>query len=398
MSPKKGVSELIIFDSQADSVSVLFLRLFSGTLAVGFVLLASFIAWTNVFGSYGDIGYWKVYNDRRGKAEALLAKPSTELPELWMIGSSTSYPLLPKDVEERFGRRTYTVVNYWARMTENWSWLNFILRDLAQKPDMIILGLETWTFRPDSDGPFIYPRIRRRLINTPILFQYVDEYHPGRVILSKIFDLISYQHLQFGLEALMTGEKRTGFRNTDQNTEDFNSDGSGPYGEEKPDEFFAPIQINEFYRKLHRGDIHLDERETAQAHERYMARTDVVIQKELDTFFPGEDFDAREVALFSRFVELCEAHSIPLIILLMPTHPYYHDKLLRHTEHERHLRSLRALAAKTTAGRAMKTMVFDASDLREFGGDPIAFHDMYHMKPSNGRRLLDHALKRWRNP
>jgi hypothetical protein len=33
--------------------------------------------------------------------------------------------------------------------------------------------------------------------------------------------------------------------------------------------------------------------------------------------------------------------------------------------------------------------VFDARDLRSFGGDPFEFHDYQHMSAANADRLLD---------
>ena len=146
-------------------------RAFLGLFAIAFVTLTlvsmAFVAWANVWGNYADEGYFSVYNDRRGKVEALLQTRPEALPEAWIIGASTTYPLSPSIVQALTGLETYSLANYWARMEENYAWLRFVLEDLEQSPKMIVLGLSTWSFRPDNRGPVPYPTIRRRLINSP---------------------------------------------------------------------------------------------------------------------------------------------------------------------------------------------------------------------------------------
>jgi hypothetical protein len=376
--------------------STIFLAAFSLVLGGILAALITFVAWSNVWGNYGDEGFFYTYNDRRGKSEALVSATRTELPRAWLMGGSTIYPLLPDAVEERFGISTYTTANFWVRMDENWSWLNFILDDFGAKPELIILGLETWTFRPDNLGPVIYPHLRRRLINAPLLMSHLDDSAGWKVTLSKGLDLLSSQQLRLAAIAVRTGIDRQRFRPAGEDSlVQYFPDGSGPYKEEKPKEFFADAEINNFYKKLLDGEIRPGAPETVAQRARLVEDARFVTTQEIEGFFPGRDFDPAEVELLERFSELAAKHGIPVIYVLMPVHPYFEDILIARTNHVKQRRQLQELVARVAERSGNDSLVVDATNLRSFGGDPMAWHDPLHMKPSNGDKILDLALRRW---
>lgn len=376
-----------------------FLRLFWVVFILGVGALSAFVIWANVWGNYGDRGMFMLYNDREGKVRALKEKPREQLPEAYIFGASTTYPLLPRTVEQHTGLSTYSLSNFWSRMNEHWAWLNFIEKDLASEPRMIILGLNTWTFRPDNRGPHLYPHLRRRLINSPDLFKQLDEYNPVQAFLSKALDVLSSQQLNLAWQKF---KRNRPFHDMVPALGDvgvidsrFHADGTGPYREEEADKVFASDAVNDYYRELLYEGRDPDSAESLALRERFIASQEHITKAEVARFFIGKGFSARSVNLFERFVERCEERNIPLGIIYIPIHPLFDEKLNAHTDHQLNRRNMDALVKRVTKGRNNKIVVFDATDLRSFDGDPGRFHDAYHMKPSTGDQLLAAFFERW---
>ena len=367
---------------------------FVGTLVVSLCIGTGFVAWANVWGNYGDAGFFHVYNDRRGKAEALESIPREELPDAWLIGASTLYPFLPAAVEERFGMRTFHLANYWARTDEHWSWLRFLLDDLRASPKLILLGLETWAFQPGDDGPVFYRHLRRRLLNTPQLTPYVSGYRPAVHRLSQALDLLSGQQFSLAMRAVTTGQERKLFVPIGDHAR-FSPDGSGPYADEEPESSFASPRINRFYAEILAGQRDPDTAPSRELRARFLDEP-WISADDVAVFFPGDTFASPQLELFDRFVRLATEREIPLVVLLLPVHPLFEDALRAgDPDREHRVVRLRAEADRRLAAAGGRTLLVDASDLAHFGGDPFGFHDRHHMKPSNADRILDLAQRRW---
>ncbi|MFQ5559118.1 MAG: hypothetical protein ACE5FU_00840 [Nitrospinota bacterium] len=263
----------------------------------------SVVIWANIWGNYGTKGLFQFYNDRRGKAEALTQIPKEKLADLWIIGSSTIYPLLPKDVESTFNLKAYSLANFWARTEEHWCWLNFILKDLQKKPKLIILSLDTWSFAPDEKGPPNFPHLRRRLLNTPQLIKHLPEYSEFKHFLSKSQDLLTGQQLLRALRKISKGSKRRSV--FDLSSVNVFGDGSGPYAEEKPDSYFATEEINSFYKDILYSNKEHDFKENQEKFDSF-GSLDIVSLQEITVFFPAKKFRKKSIDLFTKFVQLTQ--------------------------------------------------------------------------------------------
>ena len=108
--------------------------------------------YSNHWGYFGDYGQFILYNDRKAKVEYLKTISPGKLPQAFVLGSSDMMPFQPKTIKKIFGYETFNFSTFWGRVEDMWSILNFILYDIKQKPKMIIIGLEPWTFSVDDNG------------------------------------------------------------------------------------------------------------------------------------------------------------------------------------------------------------------------------------------------------
>jgi hypothetical protein len=370
------------------------------TLALLLVACA-FVWWANVWGNYGDSGLFNIYNDRRGKSEALTLRDRSQLPPAWIVGGSTAYPLLPRFVSSEFGLEAYNLACFWARMTEYLSWLEFLVQDLKVRPQLLIISLETWTFRPDDRGPFLYPHHRRRFLNAPLLFRHSADYDPIRLRASRALDLLSAQQLRYATTAVSRGARWRHFQLANQHNSwiRFESDGSGPYADENPGTDFPNAWVNDLYARMMAAQGRGDSQGIGRLRiviDGILRQQDAVSQVDLDSYFPGSGLAGREVAAFERLLTLSARLQSDVVLLILPVHPYFEDLLSRSTGRAARLNDLRDLASAAAAKNPGRVTIFDGQDLRSFGGKPSGFHDRLHMKPSNGLRLLRAAARAWR--
>ena len=76
------------------------------------VLIASI--YMNIFGYFGDTGYFHVYNDRQAKADFLKKINQQQLPDAYILGSSDMLPFQPRQIEQLFGLKTFNLGNFWS--------------------------------------------------------------------------------------------------------------------------------------------------------------------------------------------------------------------------------------------------------------------------------------------
>ena len=104
-----------------------------------------------------------------------------------------------------------------------------------------------------------------------------------------------------------------------------------------------------------------------------------------------EDF-----ALFRETIALLHSRNIEVGIIMLPTHPYFYDLLVKHTNYVEHLNELKEFLKSLQAEFENVNTVLDASHIYKFRGKPDAFHDKYHMTPINTDLVLERLHQDWR--
>lgn len=366
-------------------------RAFLGGLALTAALIAAALIglsiYSNHYGYFGRSGQFAFYNDRLSKAEFLAKVPSFGLPTAYIIGSSNAMPILPQSVDRLFGVRSFNLGSFWGRAEDAWAWTNFIVNDLKQRPKLVLLGIEPWTFADDNRGPPLLAMYQRRLITTPQLAQYLPHYGEAKAYTSAVLDSLTIENARLTLQMFSRykGERVATRPFWEQG---FHEDGSSKsYGRVDPKPFL-PAEVNDQYELFLRAKPDDAALASLSAPRRQMVEAWHLRLDAIVNFLPGDRMSAERLDLFEQTLALLQANDIPVAILMMPTHPYYYDMLVHYTKHIQHLDNLRRRLEGVKGKYRNIVAVVDGSHVARFGGDPRAFHDHYHMTPINTDRLL----------
>ena len=366
-----------------------FLLLFSGILAAVAAVVFAVSVQLNIFGYFGDTGYFHVLNDRKAKVDFLRSIPREDLPEAYFLGSSDMLPFQPSQNEQIFGLKTFNLGNFWGRVEEMWAWTNFLIHDLGAPPKMLIIGVEPWTFSADTSGPPLLNEYRRRFIVTEDLVKYAPQYSWWRGELSKVLDQMSQQNLKLMLKTLMNSGAQ---RSSVPVLEDGHDGTHGHYNGVNPAPAFPP-DVMAFYEAYYNGELNdpasTEAERSALIARQYIRRQEVLLR------LPKDRMDDSDIDLFEHLMELAQDHDIEVGVILLPVHPYFKDLLSQQTRYSTHIEVLKERMADLQGRYDAIKVVFDATDLSFFGGDPNAFHDQNHMTPVNTRLIMDAVAERW---
>jgi len=346
------------------------------------------LSWySNHYGYFGPEGQFAFYNDRLSKSEYLANLAPEELPQAYIIGSSNTMPILPASVERLYGLRTFNLGSFWGRAEDIWAWTNFVVRDLQKKPSLVILGVEPWTFADDNRGPPLLSMYQRRLLTAPRLTVYLPHFDPYKAEISQVLDSLTIENAR--LMAQMFGRykgRRTA--NGPFWESGFNRDGTNTAYTELKNKAFLPDQVNAYFKEFIASKPSSKELDSitgtrlAQVEAWHLRLDDIV------NFLPGDRMLPERQELFERAIAFLDENEVQVAVLIMPTHPYYYDMLVHYTRHAQHLEVLRQFLSGIQRQHSNVKVVFDASNIARFGGDPFAFHDHYHMTPANTDRML----------
>lgn len=355
-------------------------------LIVASMLLASSIH-SNHYGYFGPKGQFAFYNDRQAKANYLASVPDEEFAEAFIVGSSNTMPFLPSTVERLYGLRTFNLGCFYGRAEEIWAWSNYLVRDLGKHPKLVILGVEPWTFANDDRGPPLLSMYRRTTLTSPVLAKYITEFNAPRSQLSEVLDSLTLENARLTLRMYLL---KGGIRKLESPLIEggFNSDGTNNHYSKLDPTAFVPPKVNEFYRKFVDSRPTLHQIETLTPERVNLVDSWYIRFDEIVNFLPGDRMSEQRLDYFDRALALLNERQVPVAIVMLPTHPYYFDMLVHYTRHIEHLEFLRKHFAELQKRYPNIQIVFDASNIALFGGDPNAFHDSFHMTPVNTDRVL----------
>ena len=366
-----------------------FLWLFTTVVAVLASLVFTASIYMNSFGYFGDTGYFHVYNDRQAKADFLKQIDQQQLPKAYILGSSDMLPFQPQQIEQLFGAKTFNLGNFWGRAEEMWGWVNFLIHDLKAPPEMLIVGIEPWTFSVDSSGPPLLNEYRRRFIVAEDIFKYAPKYSLWRKELSRFLDQISAQNMKIMFKTIINPASKRKLRKPLP----ANSDGTNAvYNKIHPDPFF-PREVNEFYDGIYQQKFS-NQDDVEKTRSQLLAKEYIRYQEVL-LRLPKDQMDENDIQLFEKTVRLCEENNIKIGIILLPVHPYFRDMLAQRTRYLTHIETLKDRMNELKDQYGNISVVFDASDINSFAGDPSEFHDSNHMSPVNAGRIMDIVYQKW---
>jgi len=348
---------------------------------------------SNHYGYFGPTGQFAFYNDRLGKAEYLAALPPDRLPDAFVIGSSNTMPILPKDIDHLLGVRSFNLGSFWGRAEDTWAWSNFLVGELGLRPKLVILGIEPWTFADDSRGPPLLAMYQRRLITTPQLAQYLPNYGEARAIGSSLLDSLTIENARL-MAQMYARYKGVRSGNGPFPAQGFNADGSNlGYARTDPKPFL-PEDVYRWYDGFSKRAADDAALNTLSAERRTMVEAWHLRLDDIVNFLPGDRMSPERLELFEKSLALLNEHGVAVAVLIMPTQPYYYDMLLHYTKHAQHLAALRERLAAWKTRYPNLAAVVDASHVARFGGSARAFHDHYHMTPDNTRLLLEELQRK----
>lgn len=326
--------------------------------------VSAFVVWANPWQSYGNSGYFTVYNDRYTRSLHLASLPSAEAPQAFVLGSSIMYPFLPANVDAAFGVRSYSLASFFGRIEDSWCWLEFVTRSLGWRPRLLVLGIEPSSFADATDGPVLLPYAQRRLLNAPLLATYFPGGSPRRIAGSKAIDLLSAQQLKLGIvgalgarprETLPSAGDRAGIEAFIR-AASYRLDGSGPYGDERNYSPFDP-------------------------------GTKLTLRNVRD-YLPASRLRESGLVLLERLVHRAREVDAEVVLIFPPLYAPFAAMLREQAGYASLLEAVRGrvdLLARQHPGRVT---VLDAAS-RDLGAD--AYIDQVHLKPSAAHKLLNEA-------
>lgn len=370
------------------------LRRFIASFAATAILIALILimasVYSNPYGYFGPVGQPATYNGRLAKVEYLSKLPKDQIPDAWIIGSSSTLPFQPETVNKLFSvKRTFNLGSFWGRAEDFWAWSNFILRDLNARPKLVILGVEPWTFADDRRGPPLLLEYRRRLIVTPQLAKYLPGFSTLKYQAAKILDSLTLQNLQIVLRMFKKYKfSRKSIVPLGAVGGPFNIDGTNRIYNNRNPRRFLPDRVNELYKQETPEGTSQQELYNLSTSRQRAVKAAYLELRKVFNYLPGDRLQQEDLELFRKTIQLLQSYDVKIIITILPTHPYLFDLLTYYTKHVAHLETIRQFLNGIKNEFSNVKIVYDASHIANFGGSPYDFYDRLHMSPVNTDRIL----------
>ena len=348
------------------------------TYLVGLSLLAAFSIYANPWGNYGEAGFLDPYefNDRLVKAKYLDALPADQRPQVLVLGSSSMMSMRGPDIAKATGRTAFNYNVSGGQVDDHLCILRHLVHDLNYRPELLIVGIETWTFGPPSEFGAVIPGARRMLVNVP---QWICHHPQGqwyRRAWAKTVDLFSRDHLAASWRVLCK-LRLTRHELDPLGTGVFSADGSLVYVADDPMKLggnsyslaeLRHIGVTTLLRKIR------DERTTDRL--------------ERLRYYRFDGLWAPRVQRFEELLKLCQHAGIKVCLVRTPLHPLAWDMLEPHPEHARNVAELDGLICRWQQEYPAVLGTVDASRVEFYAGDRDDFYDEMHCGPENSKRIL----------
>ena len=123
------------------------------TFAIGATGMFSFCWFVNPWGNHGATGYHVLGDARSAKTLFLDSLPKADLPQAVVLGSSQVMRFRPATIEDRLGVSAFNYGAYWTKAEDLLCMVRHLVYDLDHRPELLIIGLDTWTIGPPADDP-----------------------------------------------------------------------------------------------------------------------------------------------------------------------------------------------------------------------------------------------------
>ena len=335
----------------------------------------------NPWGNYGKKGYFNLYNTRLTKTDYIESLSNEELPQVVVLGSSNVMRFRPATIKQYLGKSAFCYGVFWGKSEDMLCITKHLVKDLNHAPELLIIGIDTWTFKPAQDEHPIFPGVRRRLLNTPVLVEHHPDVKRIPLYWSKFIDAFSNQQIIAAIKAFRRSKGSRSPYLTLNESSLFDLDGTRvSYGDVygSDGQIFEAVESSEYpiterlaeiveagrYRELHHFNTY-----------------------NFDSFYPPR------VKYMELLLELCDQEGIQVVFVKNPVHPIFWDVLMEHTPQSRNLVKLEELLERFEKEYKVVLGTVDASQIENFGGDPEGFFDEIHPSSKNCDLILQQVAK-----
>lgn len=343
-----------------------FSAVFLATLTIGFVVLALPSLYANPWGNYGAKGMFHLYNDRLSKATYLENLNKGEIPPALIMGSSGSLCYSSKAVENVFGLKAFNFGVFWGGVEEFFTILEFLRKDLATDPELIIIGLDSWSLGENSQVHPVFPGLRRRFINTPQLFKH---YRPGSfasTYWAGFVDLFSPYQFLSSLKLLKDGHQRETQSPLQESTL-FRLDGSRARIQDK----YGHIE-GDILNLANNGEFPISDFLTE------LVEKDTGLQEIPYQHYDFKRLSQARIELLDKLLTISDGTQTKIAIVVNPLHPIFLKVLEQNTNHKNNMEKLLVSLDSLSRKHSSLVTVFDASRIDSYGGYKNHFYDSVH--------------------
>ena len=350
-----------------------FLWIFAITWVCGLAICFGFSIYVNPWGNFGELGHHRLYNARLAKARFLATRKKTELPQVVILGSSNVMGLRPETVRRELGLSAFNYGVFWGKAEDYLCIARHVILDLKHRPELLLVGLDSWTLAPARDEHPVFPGLRRRLLNTPELIRHLHDVPPAKREWARFIDAFSRQHLMTSWRMLRRCPRH--HIAPLANSTMFQQDGtrknySSAYGEWDGNIFDAVnarrYPITERLRR-----VQVEEGPSGFVH---------------FSKYDFREFRSQRVGYLRDLVELCQEQQVELVFFLNPLHPVFREVIEEHSPFLRNQSKLRQLIGQLMTEFSTVRGLADAQEIRDL--DPQGFYDEIHPDTANGDRLI----------
>jgi hypothetical protein len=272
---------------------------------------------------------------------------------------------------------------FWATAEDLLCITRHLLLDLNYRPELLIVGVETWTFKPPTDEHPAFPGVRRRLLNVPQLAVHHPDINRLLIPWSQFADCFSRQQLALSWRLLRDDRAARETYPPLAEHKLFQRDGTRVF-------------YGDLYGKRWDTNIFTDTEAGQYPITRYLE--DAAKSDRPDAFvnYANYDFDglwAPRVRYFQQFVSLCTSQDVRMVFVINPVHPVFREVIRRRTPHLKNQKQLQGLLEKVQATSSAVLGVVDASRIESFNGDPQGFYDGIHYATGNADLILEQVVK-----
>lgn len=206
--------------------------------------------WVNTHGHFGHEGMFIAHNIRLIKSHVLHQLPQSKPPNAYILGSSNTLPFKTEDFDRTFNVNSFNLGTFFGKAVETYAFLTDLINERQIKPDLILIGIDPWTFTLDIAGPKFLPKMSTDIANAPILSKHLPQFSTLELWLSNFIALFSWQSLEHTLRAMKAYKMQR--QNIHTGWQNFTDKGNfKPYIEENPSPYFRD-EVHRYYSYLDR--------------------------------------------------------------------------------------------------------------------------------------------------